>query len=168
MDLYILRHGKAGTHVADPVQDEARSLSGAGAQEMQSIARWIAAREIPFDLAVTSPLPRARETAEIVVRACGIENRLVAWIELAQGHDPGTVLAKLQDACERDPCPSTVLIVGHEPGLSTLISHIVAGHNEAGIVLKKGGFARIRDVSISPAVRGELAWLLTPGMMRER
>ncbi|MDG6256960.1 MAG: phosphohistidine phosphatase SixA [Methanomicrobiaceae archaeon] len=166
MDLYILRHGKAALHVADPVQDAARPLTRAGAKEMQSIARWIAARGIAFDLVVTSPLPRARETAEIVARACGIEDRLVEWIELAQGHDPGTVVAKLQDECEREACPSTVMIVGHEPGLSILISHIVAGHNEAGIVLKKGGVARIRDVAISPAVRGELTWLLTPGMMR--
>jgi len=167
MDLYILRHGKAGTHTADPVQDEARPLTNAGAKEMQSIARWIAARKIPFDLVVTSPLPRARQTAEIVARACGIEERLVEWIELAQGHDPGTVLAKLQGECESGSCPSAVLIVGHEPGLSLLISHIITGHNEAGIVLKKGGIARIRDVSISPAVRGEISWLLTPGMMRE-
>ena len=134
---------------------------------MQSIARWIAARRIPFDLVATSPLPRARQSAEIVARACGIEDRLVEWTELAQGHDPRTVLARMHTECESDSCPSTVMIVGHEPGLSTLISHIIAAHDDAGIVLKKGGIAKIRDVSISPAVRGELAWLLTPGMMRE-
>jgi phosphohistidine phosphatase len=167
MDLYILRHGKAGTHVADPLTDDGRPLSDAGAEEMHAIARWIADRTIPFDLVATSPLPRARQTAEIVVRACGIEDRLVDWDELAQGHDPATVIARLQAACEPVSCPSTVMIVGHEPGLSILISHIIAGHEEAGIVLKKGGIARIRDCFVSPTVRGELAWLLTPGMMRE-
>ncbi|HDR74332.1 MAG TPA: phosphohistidine phosphatase SixA [Methanoculleus sp.] len=167
MDLYILRHGKAGTHVADQIADEKRPLSDTGAQEMEAIARWIAARRIPFDLVATSPMPRARQTAEIIVRACGIEQRLVEWDELAQGHDPSTVIARLQAECGPDACPSAVMIMGHEPGLSALISHIVAGHTNAGIVLKKGGMARIREVSISPAVRGQLTWLLTPGMMRE-
>jgi phosphohistidine phosphatase len=134
---------------------------------MQSIARWIAACGIAFDLVGPSPLPRARQTAEMVARACCIEERLVEWGELAQGHHPDTVLATLQEECGSGSCHSSVLIVGHEPGLSILISSIIAGHGQAGIVLKKGGFARIRDVFLSPAVRGELAWLLTPGMMRE-
>ena len=60
---------------------------------------------------------------------------------------------------------SDILLVGHEPLLSSLISRIIAGDENAGIAMTKGGLAKIRDVSFAERPSGELHWLLTAKQM---
>jgi phosphohistidine phosphatase len=70
-----------------------------------------------------------------------------------------------QDIAAKDES-SSLLLVGHEPTLSSLIGLLICGGSDAGILLAKGGLARIRNVTKDGnAVRGELQWLLTPKMM---
>ena len=67
MKLYFLRHADAL-----PDQDDAvRALSQTGKKEAQSLARFLKNAGVAFDAAFTSPLVRARQTAEIVLKICG-------------------------------------------------------------------------------------------------
>jgi phosphohistidine phosphatase len=162
MNLFILRHGKAGEPSIGP-GDAARALTRAGKDEIKRVAQWMKAKKFRFDVIATSPLQRARETATIVASVLGRKDKLVVWDELAPGGDPDTVCytASLQGA------GATVLIVGHEPALSMLISRIITGNVNASIAVPKGGLAKIRKYSFADHPSGELQWLLTPKQILE-
>jgi phosphohistidine phosphatase len=68
---------------------------------------------------------------------------------------------------------SSIMVVGHEPYLSTMISEIVFGDNDMNnnnnnsIILKKAGLAKIDLKSFEPKISGELVWLLTPKHLKK-
>jgi phosphohistidine phosphatase len=169
MDLYLLRHGRAGTRVLDPQQDGARPLTPAGRDGIRAAARWIAGRGITIDLIAASPLTRAQETAAIVAGHLALEDRVAVWDELRPDANPAAVLDRLSSACT-GAAPlgpdGAVLLVGHEPCLSGLIGILIAGSEDVRILLPKGGLAKIRDLVPGPAASGRLAWLVTPGILR--
>ncbi|HXX55528.1 MAG TPA: phosphohistidine phosphatase SixA [Methanoregula sp.] len=157
MDLYMLRHGRAGPSTGDP-GDSGRTLTGAGKKEIRGIARAMRAGKFRIDAIATSPLPRAAGTAEIVARVLGMEDRVETWDELAPGGDMDSVCYR----AAQYGAGEAVLICGHEPMLSSLISRIVTGHDNASIILTKGGVAKIRNYCFDRRPEGELQWLLTP------
>jgi phosphohistidine phosphatase len=160
VDVYILRHGKAegagpGTADAD------RRLTEKGRDEITSAGRWIASQGIRFDVIAASPLVRAQETAAIIADALGQGDCLVTWKVLAPGGDPDTVCNVISGHMDA----RAILLVGHEPLLSALISRIISGEENALIGLSKGSLAKIRDFRISMCPSGELRWLLTAKQM---
>jgi phosphohistidine phosphatase len=157
MDLFILRHGKAGQS-SDMQHDSDRTLTGDGKDEIKKVARWMKSKKYRFDGIATSPLKRAHETAVIVTRVLGEEDGLTIWDELAPGGNPDKVFYRVSQYGEG----ATVLIVGHEPALSMLISRIISGDENATVALSKGGLAKIRNCSFKKQPSGELQWLLTP------
>jgi phosphohistidine phosphatase len=160
MDLFILRHGKAGPSSPGP-DDRYRILTAAGKDEVRRQARWMRSKKFRFDVIATSPLARAYETAEIVARALGQKDVLTTWEELAPGGDLETVCYHAAQYGEN----AAVLITGHEPALSILISRIISGTDAVSIVIAKGGMAKIRNYSFDKKPFGELQWLLTPKQM---
>jgi phosphohistidine phosphatase len=160
VDLFILRHGKAEQSGAPG--DAERRLTAKGRDEITEIAEWMASGEFVFDVIATSPLARARETAEIVAAALLQKDRLAVWDALAPGGNPDVVCR----AAGTYGDDARVLIVGHEPSLSALVSRIISGSENAGIVMAKGGLARIRNYHYQQHPSGELQWLLTPKLIR--
>jgi phosphohistidine phosphatase len=160
VDLYILRHGKAEPGNLG-VEDSGRKLTGKGREEIALIALWMASRGIKFDMIATSPLKRAQETAGIIAASRGLKNRIAIWESLAPGGNLDDILRDI-GSCDEN---ATVLIVGHEPTCSMLISRIVFGHESAAIVMTKGGLAKIRNHSVQRQQQGELQWLLSAKQM---
>ncbi len=163
MDIFILRHGKAedagpGTGDAD------RRLTKKGREEILAVSHWIAAQEIQFDLIAASPLARAQETAAIVADVLRVPEKLVTWKVLLPGGSPDAVCREIG----RHPAASAILLVGHEPLLSSLIGYIISGDTNAGIAMTKGAMAKIRDFSYTGSPSGELHWLLTARQMAWR
>jgi phosphohistidine phosphatase len=160
VDVYILRHGKAED--AGPGRGDAdRKLTKKGREEIALAGRWMALQELRFDLIASSPLARARETAEIVCGVLGEKDPPVTWNELAPGGSPAGVCRRIQKHGDL----RAVLLVGHEPLLSTLVSVLIAGNGNAAVAMGKGALAKIRDVSCSGNPSGELHWLVTAGQM---
>ena len=156
MDICILRHGKA--EQGGPGMDDAdRRLTGKGRTEIAIAGRYLASQEIPLDLIATSPLARARETAGIVAGKLGQKTPPITWKVLAPGGRPDDVCREL----DRHQDCRAILIVGHEPLLSALISRIICGQENAAIGLSKGGLALVRGFTSSQMPAGELRWLLT-------
>ena len=163
MDLYFLRHGIAvepGTLGCK--DDRERPLTSDGRRKLARIAAAMAAMEISFDLILSSPCVRARQTAGIVARSLRVEKRLAFTETLAVGGDPR---ALIQEIRRREPEPQRVLLVGHEPGLSRLISRLIAGGSGAGVTLKKGGLCRLTTPALKYDRCATLEWLLAPKQM---
>lgn len=162
MDLYIIRHGKAGKRVADPEKDRMRSLTDGGRKEVRAIARWLPDVAPVPDWVATSPLPRARETAEIVARKCGVEDTLGEWEELLPGYEAREVLSRISHT----PADSTGMVVGHEPQLSDLLSLLVSGKGTLRVTLAKGAIVRVAGIDPQITGSGTLEWLVTPAILQ--
>ena len=161
MNLFILRHGEAGKF--SDGNDFVRPLTDSGATDVTHVAEWLKDLGIKFDAIITSPLKRAHQTASIVSKIFNIENNLINWEELRPGRNRIEFYQKLSSE-QLD----TVLVVGHEPYLSSLIGEMISEANTSIIiVLKKAGLAKIRITSQSAqTIHGELEWLLTPNIMK--
>ncbi len=144
MDLYLLRHGEAG----EAPRDEERELTPRGHGQARAVAAGIAWLGLEFDTILTSPLPRARQTAEPV--AVALKTRLDEAPPLATGCTPAMALALLMGRSER------VLLVGHEPQLSDIIKAVTGGR----VHMRKTMLAHVEVRSLKPP-DGELAWLLS-------
>lgn len=157
MRLYLVRHGKA-EDVGPDGGDASRRLTDDGRRDFRRGAEGFASLGVRLDRILTSPLARARETAEILANVLdGPEpERLDA---LAFG-DEAEILGAVARAGDE------VALVGHEPTLGRLVSLAVFGRTGGGTPLRKGGIACIELArSVSPG-RGVLAWMLAPRQLR--
>ena len=155
-----MRHGKA----EDPghgTTDAGRKLTKKGREEIKAVTDWMAAQGLHFDLIAASPLVRAQETAAIVADLLGSPETLETWKVLVPGGSPDTVCREIN----KHPEDLTLLLVGHEPLLSSLIGRIITGGGDAGIVMTKGALAKIRDFSCTECPSGNLHWLVTAKQM---
>jgi len=163
MDLYCLRHGLAMDRDALAFPEDAeRPLTGEGKRKMRTTAQGMKAMGLAFDVILVSPCLRARQTARIVAREFHARDRLKLADCLAPEGSPKRVVECLN---RLDPRPQAVLLVGHEPGLSELVSLLTTGNLRLGIVLKKGGLCKLSAETLKPARCAVLEWLLTPKLM---
>ena len=154
MDVYFLRHGLADWPDWDPAHDDERPLTSNGVVRMKAEAKRLEQLGLKFDVILTSPLKRARQSAEIVARRLGGE--LVEDPALAPGFNE-TVVAAIVG---RYPAAKAILLVGHEPDFGTTIGALIGG---ARIKLKRGGLARVETQwRESGDLAGTLVWLLPP------
>jgi phosphohistidine phosphatase len=163
MELYCLRHGLAVDQDTEGIHKDAeRPLTAEGKRKMRAVAKGMRAMGLEFDVILSSPSVRAWQTAEIVAVAMDARDRLILEEGLAPEGSPKQVVESLNNL---DPRPEQVLVVGHEPCLSELVSLLVAGNAALEIVLKKGGLCKLSAESFKPARCAALEWLLTPRQM---
>jgi len=160
MQLVILRHAIAVAQGTEGVSDDDRPLTPRGRKRFRKAARGLARVVRRPDALLTSPLPRALETARIAAKAWG---RLKPTPEpLLAGGDPEAVVPALTGHGKNKN--SVVAIVGHEPDVSGLVAHLVGGHG-GGVPFRKGGAALIELDDDEPG-RGRLIWFLPPRLLR--
>lgn len=159
-----MRHGEAVKNVQSgpSASDADRPLTISGKKEIEEISYFLNKLNIKFSLIISSPLKRAHQTAFIVSKIFKTTNNLEDWDELKPEATKQALVEKLSNLKE----DSTILLVGHEPFLSSFISEIVFGIPNGNLVLKKGGFAKLRILSNFPKMTAELRWLLSPRLMR--
>jgi phosphohistidine phosphatase len=165
MNLYLLRHGIAVPADAPGIQSDGdRELTGKGLKRMRKAAKGLRRLDIPFDGLLTSPVVRARQTAEIVAQALRLENHLEELSVLA----PESSVDQLLFGLTRFQNRAHLLLVGHEPLLSATASFLVTGKKGQAldIGLKKGGICRIEIDGLPPGNPGTLHWLLAPKQLR--
>lgn len=145
MDLFILRHGEADK--SSDGGDFVRPLTVEGTMDVAHVAEWLNDLGVEFDAIITSPLKRAQQSASIVPKIFNIKNNLMNWEELQPGRNRIEFYQKLSSE-QLFKQESVVLVVGHEPYLSSLISEIISEPNASShVVLKKAGLAKIRITS---------------------
>jgi phosphohistidine phosphatase len=159
--LYIVRHGIAVEAGTPGIPDDERLLTSKGEKRMRQIARGLVRLNLKLDRIVTSPLPRARATAEIIADALDARKILETSNVLQTGSAAATVERWLRDRNEE-----RLMIVGHNPTLSDLISLLVLGATQPAFCdLKKGGIAALtRSAALS--VLYEVHWIAPPRLIR--
>ena len=163
MNLSLLRHGIA-TDAGAPgaAGDHARPLTDEGRDKTTRVAAALQRMGIAFDLILSSPLVRARETAEIVAATLNAKKAL----RLSERLAPGGTLQALVDELNRDHgrCEE-VLLVGHEPDFSRHTSVLITGRPTAQIEMKKAGLCRLQVDELRAGRCATLQWLLPPKLL---
>ena len=119
--VYVMRHGPA-EDVAPSGRDFDRALTAAGRDRVRRVADELVKRQEAPKLIFTSPLARALQTAEIVAALTPPEQPVSIRREIAPGGDMVELLREQLAAGAR-----RVMLVGHEPDVSTLVAALVAG-----------------------------------------
>ena len=164
MKLLLVRHAvaeDAETFMAAGGTDAQRPLTEIGRKKMRKAANRLRSQLRRIDTLACSPLLRARETAEIIGRACGA-SLIVERLELEGSQPPEAVLNWLNDC----PAGSTVVAVGHEPQLGLLAGLLLADVGFPLIAFRKGGVAMIDFPGRAAAGEGVLQWALTANQLR--
>jgi len=130
---------------------------------LRKTARALEKMDLDFDLILSSPFARAKQTAEIVTKKLKLKKRLKFSDELTPG---GSVKKLVQQVNEVKPVPENLLLVGHEPYLSGLISLLISGDENTAIDFKKGGLCKLEAEKLRAGRCAALAWLLTPKQMK--
>ena len=160
MELYIIRHGdaidRADPHVTD---DAMRWLTDKGRDEVAVSARLLAQLTVAPDVVLTSPMVRARQTAEIITDLIGPDGGAHVSEHLVYG---GSLAGVLEDILQRDR-PRRVVLAGHMPSVGALVGYLAWNMPEINVPFRTGEVCRV-DLPNDTAQPGygDLRWLIPP------
>jgi len=163
MDLFFLRHGKAHPRGPRWRPDSKRPLTRKGENNMLDVAQGLQRMEVAFEVILTSPYARARRTAEILARV--YESRKLFETDLLEPHASGKGI--VDNINQNFGEARGIVLVGHEPGMSRLISTLLTGEEGMEMDLKKAGVCKL---SVEKLVFGKCArlhWFLTPKQLAQ-
>lgn len=157
--LYLIRHGLAEDRGEGWPDDGKRPLSREGLVRMRKCARGLRSLGVDLDLILTSPLVRAKQTAEILAHGQDLKAAIVLVDALAPGGTPAGVLAELAKHAREH----AIALVGHEPGIGELASALIGLRH--GLSFKKGAVCRVDVDTVPPTGPGILRWFLPPKVL---
>jgi phosphohistidine phosphatase len=160
VELYLVRHAIAAPRGEDWPDDDKRPLTARGISRFREAVEGLRKIGVEIDEIFTSPLIRARQTADLL--AGGLPGSPVVRVldALGPGHEPRSVLAQLARAVRR----RRVALVGHEPGLGELAAHLIGAGR--ALPFKKGGVCRIDVESLASRRAGALTFFVAPRLLR--
>ena len=159
-ELYLIRHGLAEERGNAWPDDGKRPLTEEGMDSMRKEARGLARLGVVLDVVLSSPLVRARQTADLV--AGGLEPRppIVNVESLTPEGSYAAVVADLEKHARK----KRIALVGHEPAIGELAARLIGSRHS--FEFKKGAVCRIDVAAIPPSGPGNLRWLLTPKVLK--
>jgi phosphohistidine phosphatase len=155
MQLLILRHGKAEPGRAG-APDSNRRLTLDGKEGLRRVLARAAQTGVKPETVLVSPYVRARETAEIALEMLGVSQEPLFCDALVPDSHPEVVWDEVRVHSQA----SQLLLVGHNPLLSELLSVLIAAGRP--IELQTAALACVEVGSAGAQRRGRLLWLLTP------
>jgi phosphohistidine phosphatase len=160
-EIYLIRHGLAEERGDAWPDDTKRPLTEEGMTRLRKSARGLGRLGVMFDVMLTSPLVRARQTAEVIASAFEPRPSIVAVDSLAPDGTYQAVLADLEKHAKR----TRIALVGHEPSIGELAARLTGSRH--ALSFKKGAVCRIDVETIPPAGPCTLRWFVTPRILRE-
>ena len=160
MKLVVIRHGAAmdkDEFAQTGKSDDLRPLTPEGETQMRDIAAGLRVEVKKIDVLATSPLVRARQTADIVAAAYGIKK-----CEITNSLIGDAQFEDFEKWCFKYRDKKVVAVVGHEPHLSGLVTWFLTGRHGERIRLKKGGVCMLVFDSEAQRDSGMLHWLMMP------
>ena len=134
--LFLIRHGPAEDRERWDGDDGLRPLTPKGSKRVRAVARALRRQGLVFDVVVSSPLLRARQTAQILADALGRERWVVDAGVLAPGLDHAALFAYIE---QHHAKASNIALIGHEPDLGRLASRLLTGGESLALRLRKAG-----------------------------
>ena len=164
MNIHLVRHGIA-TPLAEEndFRDEKRRLTREGELKLRRAAQGLKLLQVSFDLIASSPLIRARETAEIIAEVLKHKPPIDIWEELEPEGTAESVCSRLQAHLEK----SSLLLVGHQPSIGFLASFLLTGSSNRSLPFKKGSIFSLEVIELPPLSVGNLNWMLSSRMLRQ-
>jgi phosphohistidine phosphatase len=159
MELYLLRHAIAVDQQDFPGDDSERPLTKEGAKKMRLIVQGMESLGLSFNIILTSPYRRAQETAAIVASHFSAQKHVRQAAALKPRGQKRTLIDEIASFADG---AGSVVLVGHEPYLSTLAAKLVFGQAAVGLNLKKGGLCKLDVNRIRYGRCARLEWVLTP------
>jgi phosphohistidine phosphatase len=164
MNLFIIRHAIAVDEGASEYEDDSqRPLTDKGRKKMRQIAKGLRTLGVGFDLILSSPYVRAKETAEILADVFKMKKNIEFSENLIPMGDPDLLIAEMNEKYN----VNSIALVGHEPHLTALISLLVSENAGVDMTLKKGGVCNLSADDLHHSRKATLEWLLTPGILVE-
>lgn len=156
MELFLIRHGKAG----QAEDDDLRALTRAGRQAVERVATVLAGRGVRPARIGHSPLLRAYETADIIGRL--LRTPLTSVPDLR----PESDVERVRSSLLRD-YDLSIMLVGHNPFMERMASLLLTGDADDNVLtFHTGSAARLVSVSPHPTVRFSCDWLITPALLK--
>jgi phosphohistidine phosphatase len=156
--VYLIRHGIAADLSPDG-SDEERPLTATGIDELRGETVGLDRLKVRLGLILTSPLVRARQTAEVLAAHLPGEPAVLLAPSLAPAGDPADAIVELRKHKDLD----AIGLVGHEPGIGELAARLLGAR--VPVAFKKGGVCRIDLEGPAREGGGTLRWLATPKML---
>ena len=159
LELYLIRHGIAADR-DDYAKDEERPLTDKGDRKTRKVAKQLRDLDIQFDLILTSPLVRARQTAKILQVAA-----LAKQVKESTSLAPDGNIQNWIDWLEkwRSSGGNRLALVGHQPDLGNWAETLVWGESREQLILKKAGIiGLLLPDRGNPTGQSELFWLTSP------
>ena len=163
MRLYIVRHAIAVSHGAPNIEDDDRPLTEEGIQKMRQSAAGLRSLEFIPEHILSSPLLRAKQTADILLEAFGKGIQIKTLPALAPS---GSRRDLYRTIASYEKQFTSLMLVGHQPSLGEIAGEIAWGSPEHYIELKKGGACVIELERLGDTPKGSLISLLTPSILR--
>ena len=160
-EVYLVRHAIAAERGDEWKDDGKRPLTERGIQRFREAAAGLKALEVRIDEIFTSPLVRAKQTADLLAAALQPRPSVKLLSELAPGHSPSVVMAQLAKVAKR----RRLALVGHEPDLGELAAHLIGGKRP--VPFRKGGICRLDLEGLSSTRAGSLIWFVPPRVLRK-
>ncbi len=163
MNVYVLRHGVADERdFRKYPDDDLRPLIPEGVDKLRRQTKGLKELGLSVDLVISSPLVRAVQTAEIAMEGLGITNELAYSESLVPEAHPYLLMEELGNKYSTQ---DKVMVVGHEPHMSSFVSMVVSGDPSGLIRLKKGALCKLKIPRLDGVRSGWLEWLMTPDQM---
>ena len=164
MNVILVRHAKAEARDANTwPDDDLRPLTAEGRAEQRAASRAMKKMGIKFDFLITSPLLRARETADLLAKGYRWTEAPQVAEELGHEYSVGAVVKLLA----KFPPDAAVALVGHEPDLSDLAGALFSRNCDVRIAVKKSGVVGIEFDGQAEAGKGTLLYHLKPSHLRK-
>jgi phosphohistidine phosphatase len=160
-EIYLVRHAIAAERGEEWPDDSRRPLTERGIARFKEGVAGLLELDVAVDEIFTSPLVRAKQTAELL--AAGLESKPSVKLldALSPGHAPAAVMTQLAKAARR----RRIALVGHEPGLGELAAHIIGAQRP--LPFRKGGVCRIDIEGLTSRRAGALVWFVPPRLLRK-
>ena len=154
-----MRHGIAEMRSIASVPDEDRALTAEGREMMRRVSLGMARAGYMPEIILSSPVLRARETAEILCENFDPGVSIDTLHHLAPGCDAETLFRQIIKYIRRN---RSLMLVGHQPLLGETAGRLVFGSWEQGLALKEGDVCAIDAIDYAGQIRASLLALLPP------
>lgn len=159
MELYLIRHGIAVEQNAE-TNDQERSLTNEGRKKTHKVAKQLQKHGLKFDLILTSPLVRAKETA-VILQEVGLSSQIEELTSLAPDGNIQNWMSWLQSWQQNPAKDGCLALVGHQPNLGNWAETLVWGNSQEKLILKKAGVIGLNIPETGTPIGHSQLFLLT-------